>query len=300
MVVTTYSKFDAPGAAASFAISRLSKIYPPYWVLTILLTLYWLKSPGSVNSEHGGVDLVGSYLLTPSETLPLVPVAWTLTYELMFYAFFFAFIAALPRKLLPAALVGWSAVVLAGYLALHTVGGGNAPAWVGTAFSPFVLEFCAGCFIGLAFKTSTQPLRYGWVAIGVALAALLAMTLLYDLIGLAETPLQHVRVAIFGPISALLIYGLAALADKPAPRLAVMMGDASYSLYLVHILVMHAGYRFLLPRFDSFIGSVAVFVGVTALSIVVGIAFFWVVEKPLTYTVRKFLEHTRTRYFAPA
>ena len=34
MVHTTRASFDTPGAAMRFAIARLSRVYPPYWVLS--------------------------------------------------------------------------------------------------------------------------------------------------------------------------------------------------------------------------------------------------------------------------
>ncbi len=84
MAATTHDRFDSPGMARRFAIHGLSRIYPPYWALSVVLLAYHLYNPAGVNAKQGGADLVLSFLLRPSPLLPLLPVAWTLVHEVFF------------------------------------------------------------------------------------------------------------------------------------------------------------------------------------------------------------------------
>src|SRR5580700_9916462 len=156
MVVTTYRRLEQPGTGKRFLIHRISRIYPPYLFLTALLTVYWIARPNAtINSHSGGVDLLSSYTLWPSvKGLPLVQVGWSLSYEMMFYLIFFCIIIYVTKAWFPRALLLWSLAIVAGCAAIVSDSSGTlVRVFPRTAFlfSPYVLEFVAGCVIGLAF-----------------------------------------------------------------------------------------------------------------------------------------------------
>ena len=69
----------------------------------------------------------------------------------------------------------------------------------------------------------------------------------------------------------------------------VWTGSVSYSIYLIHILVVHAGYRLLWPKIPLLLQGVF-FIGVFVTSVTVSAAFCYVVERPSSRFVRDTLE----------
>ncbi|WP_339346169.1 acyltransferase [uncultured Sphingomonas sp.] len=288
MVITTYSRFDKDGTATRFFIHRVSRIYPPYWGLAGLLTLYWLRNPGAINAEHGGVDIVASWTLFPSDKLPIVPVAWTLTYELMFYLVFGLFLAFLAKRRLVGALIAWGAAIL---LAQPFAEALKSVPLASFLTSPFVLEFVGGCLIGLAIVRGT--VRFPGPALLAGCAIFLAEFIVLQVLRAPDALDARLRVGLYAAPALLVVYGLIGLEKNgnwtTFPRWMVALGDASYSLYLVHILVFHALYRITFgPVFGA---SGSVFLPLAfVLSLVCSYLYFLVIERPVSTFVRLRLE----------
>jgi exopolysaccharide production protein ExoZ len=296
MVVTTYRKLEQPGTGKRFLIHRISRIYPPYLFLTALLTVYWLARPGAViNSRSGGVDLFTSYTLWPSQHLPLVQVGWSLSYEMMFYLVFFCIIVFVTKAWFPRALLVWSLAVLAGSAAIALDTSGNLIGAFPRAaflFSPYVLEFVAGCFIGLAF------LKLKFVAgriSAIVAAALFALEgIIFQVVHYAGTEPVTFRVLLFGPPAALLVYGLLAWEGEAqtlhVPRWVIRCGDMSYSIYLVHLLVIHFAYRYLWQVFDHRGVRPLFMLAAAAVALASSVVFYKLVEMPFSLWTRLHLE----------
>ena len=93
-----------------------------------------------------------------------------------------------------------------------------------------------------------------------------------------------------GEPSALLVYGLlaweAGAESLKVPRWAVRCGDMSYSIYLVHLLVIHSAYRYALPLFN-YPGGLALFLLViSGATIAISVVFYKAIERPLSQWVR--------------
>jgi exopolysaccharide production protein ExoZ len=294
MVVTTYRKLEQPGTSKRFLIHRVSRIYPPYLFLTVILTLLWIGRPEAVNSKTG-VNLFSSYTLWPSNKLPLIQVGWTLSFELMFYFAFFLIIVFAKKARMAQALIFWSAAVLAGQVAIDLDSSGmllRAFPRANFFFSVYVLEFVGGCFIGLAFLKSRLIGGRNCVVAGIAL--FLAESVVFEVMNFDGRYAGGLRVLLFGVPSALLVYGLLAWeADaRPlkVPRWAVRCGDMSYSIYLVHLLIIHSAYRFAWQPFNH-IAVRPLFLVVTAgASIFASLVFHALVEIPFSVWTRMRLE----------
>lgn len=281
MVYTTYAKFDDPGYVRTFAIRRITRIVPLYWLLSALVFFFSLFFPNMINKSFGfKVDVVASLFFLPSHILPLVPVGWTLNYEMYFYFVFALFILFVRRKWLGYALAVWCVAAL--------VLGSNPPtaalaesAWWGQTFSPFVFEFSAGALIGLIFLSSVRG--FGIIASLIALVwfAVALVALQYYRPGDEHDPM--IRVMAYGPPSALLIYGVIMLElqqDFKLPGFLIRFGDASYSIYLTHTLVMHFIGKFFWSRIEGADRLVSCFFGALELaaSILVGFVCYQLVE----------------------
>ncbi|MDB5052413.1 MAG: acyltransferase 3 [Bacilli bacterium] len=73
-----------------FLIKRFVRIYPIYWVVLIGMTLVYLLIPNTGKGFELEFDnIVRSIILFPQiNHLPTIAVAWTLSYEILFYIFF--------------------------------------------------------------------------------------------------------------------------------------------------------------------------------------------------------------------
>jgi peptidoglycan/LPS O-acetylase OafA/YrhL len=297
MVVTTYRKLEQTGTGKRFLIHRVSRIYPPYLFLTAILTVYWIVRPNAtINSHTGGVDLFSSYTLWPSvKHLPLVQVGWSLSYEMIFYLVFFCMIVCVKKPWFPRALMLWSLAVLTGRAAIALDSSGTLLRVFPRAtflFSPYVLEFVAGCFIGLAFL----KLRFaaGKISVIVAAALFTLEAVVFQAINYSDNSGIIVRVLLFGPPAALLVYGLLAWEGETGlpkvPRWIIRCGDMSYSIYLVHLLVIHFAYRYAFRVFD-YSGVRPLFMVVAAaVALGASVIFYKLVEKPFSLWIRLRLE----------
>jgi exopolysaccharide production protein ExoZ len=162
----------------------------------------------------------------------IIPQAWTLSYELMFYFAFCAFFLV-PRRVMPWLLSAWfvaGAINFTGALQPNP----RPSVW---PLSPLVMEFLLGCYAAIAIrkfgaKHGTPVLMAGLVLGAVAIALNVTKTV-------HSGPHEWLRLLCFGVPSALIIYGLTAretTGRTTLPRRLQPLGDASYSIYLAHYL----------------------------------------------------------------
>ena len=225
------------GAARTFLLKRCARIYLGYWPwLALALALFALLAPQAL----AGKNLIGSLLLLDIDDRRLViSVAWSLVFELYFYALFAVLLlagrrvrfagvaaAAIGVALFNLALLAWWPESLAG-----DAGEGHF------FLSPFVAEFFAGSLLAAAWRADFG----GAARLPVALAGL-ALAVVGAWFGVAggELPAHQVqRLGSFGLAAAGLILAVAALdARLPWPRWSVALGDSSYALYLGHPLLL--------------------------------------------------------------
>jgi peptidoglycan/LPS O-acetylase OafA/YrhL len=262
-----------------------------------MLTVYWIARPNAtINSRSGGVDLFTSYTLWPSpKHLPLVQVGWSLSYEVMFYLVFFCIIVFVTKAWFPRALIFWSLAVIAGSAAIALDSSGNLVSAFPRAaflFSPYVLEFVAGCFIGLAFL----KLKFvaGRISAVVAAALFALEAIIFQAIQYAGAERVTFRVLLFGPPAALLVYGLLAWEGETdtlrIPRWVIRCGDMSYSIYLVHLLVVHFAYRYIWQVFDHDGVRPLFMVAAATVALASSVGFYKLVEMPFSLWTRLRLE----------
>ena len=82
MVTVTKGRFTLNGEVIRFLWGRLTRIYPTYWFYFFLTLAIFLIKPAWVNaSQEHQTQLISSFLLLPSDQLPLVMAAWSLSHE---------------------------------------------------------------------------------------------------------------------------------------------------------------------------------------------------------------------------
>ena len=272
-----------------FLQKRFARVYPIYWIITILLILLYLAAPVANQSYKTDLGVVfRSFTLLPSTTYVL-GVAWTLTYEMIFYLVF-AFTFVFSPKIFFRTFMGWSAVIIACYLFKVQA----SPLSFGTFLNPIVLEFGFGCCIAWFFSRQTAFKYAKPVFVAGAVLLIAAWSVYLYVAGKygrdAAFSGSFDRVYLFGLPSALLVLG--AIYYKGAvAKVFTAIGDASYSLYLIHgtvlSLFLKLTVKFHLTRLlGNFPGCIVLFTMVVACSWLVHI---WV-EKPVVKQVNAVLK----------
>jgi exopolysaccharide production protein ExoZ len=194
---------------ASFLIKRVFRLYP-LWIVTLsvfaVLTLLW-RAP--IQSETLGYFFYSATLL-PTEHYPFYDIGGSLQHEMIFYV--------LAVVLVPLfGLYGLAAFLLVSTIAYHML---EMP-WYLSNPAMYHAEFLAGV---TAFIARPHLTRLGSILPVVLGAVALAFVLL-------RLGRQYVPIPLF-----LLIVGFANAHEGKA-RSLVVLGSASYSIYLLHPVV---------------------------------------------------------------
>lgn len=204
-----------PGA---FVMARVRRVVPLYWLATLAMATGLAiagTAPDPARIASALAFLPQGNAGPTAMGLPLLSPGWSLHYEMGFYALFAA------TLVLP---VRWRTPLLSALLvALAAAGAAARTAWT----DPILIEFAAGMWLGEVWRgrASARSVAFGFAIALAAFAWLLP--------GLLD------RIRLF---AALLAVGAmtAMLAREPvrARRRLEALGDASYAIYLTHLLAM--------------------------------------------------------------
>ena len=271
-----------PLSSGRYVYKRIVRVYPVYWIYTTLFILAAFFGLGYPDFSWDPFNLIASYLLLPvgsDVTLPL-KVAWTLVYEIRFYLIFLILIT-----------FGWSALWVfwawGGVILVLFIAGVEAT----DLFSPWNLYFIAGMVGFMALNRLHGKHGIYLLMLGVGLTILYGF-LSQDVERIAhlnrERPELHFLLA---PAFLALILGVVTIEkhrNNYLPNWLKFLGDASYSIYLVHsaaisVLVI----IFKKTGLMETIGLRPTFLIIFSLSVMVGCLAYVIVERPLIRIFRK-------------
>ncbi|HEV2577467.1 MAG TPA: acyltransferase [Acidobacteriaceae bacterium] len=275
-----------------FLWRRIIRIVPLYWLLTLArVVIVSIKPSLSLHAHSGPWNIVSSFLFIPSrasygEIRPVISVGWTLNFEMFFYLVFAVSLAygrRMMRVLVPAMLV----VSIVGVFRMEAW-----PAWTALA-DPIVLEFLAG--VGLAVLTM-RSLKHSKMPLSkvAAVAGLVAGFAGLFLLVPGAGPIF--RPATWG-ISALLIVSavvsLEPVLAKKLPPWLLLLGDASYSIYLVQTFIFPVIHIIIGRVRPAFVQQQPVEAGVLMMILsiiatsIAGVLIYRLIERPITTALRQ-------------
>jgi exopolysaccharide production protein ExoZ len=290
--------------ADNFLAKRALRIVPLYWVCTIALVVmgyrWGLLWPSTWTTTTAlASDLPRSLLFLPSQKMPLLGVGWTLNFEVYFYAVFAAALG-INRRFAP--------LIAAGIVyAVFTANELGANSFLITYYSHgYIHYFLYG--IGLFYIwTFTKDYLPRWPVIIICAGIVIVsygsqfVTQLWYANPTAQYWAGYIPLAV---VAAALFSAGAGADIKWRPLL--LLGDASYAIYLTHTIFIewvrvenvHGTISIVPPK-----ESVLVMIGYLFCSTVIGVAVHLWIEKPmgrlLKTRLRAALNISRPRFRTP-
>lgn len=266
-----------PDRLGRYAVRRFRRIYPPYWGVLLPLSLaYFLFPAAGIPSQHDPVNFVFSFLLLPYPLPPILGVAWTLVFEMIFYVIFGLVI--LVGRVGWWALAAWGLAVLVANTAFAAL-----PFPLSVLLDVHNIEFLLGIVAAWALRHHRVPAPAMLAIVGSALfvAQMLSKHPLLD-----DPLVGRLGYGIAAAMAMLGVVELERTRGLAVPWILRQLGAASYSIYLIHGVAISFGVQVatrLVPRSVP-LGLVAI--GLILTGVAAGIVYHHLAEKPLTRLMR--------------
>lgn len=269
--VMLHSQLQTKLSMLTFLKFRLIRIVPIYWLVTFVMVLSFALFPSTTFNGNGpsAAEVMESLFFLSSAMSgkwPALAVGWTLELEMLFYL---VFASALMFS-------RWSVSYLIITLVMTTIAFMTS--------SLIILEFIFGMIAAYIYNNFRLQYKYG-----LFLAVFGFVLLLSSINQMIEPRLP--RIIYWGVPSTLIVLGLAYSKQYNHPYLKTL-GDASYSVYLVHVLSISVFYKISLSLSIDINYDV---LGLLCLltSVLSGVLLFIFVEKPLTKFIRSIFQEPK-------
>jgi exopolysaccharide production protein ExoZ len=263
-----------------FIVRRAIRVYPMYAIATaVVIAIAFIRF-----YRHSSIDtlppisltrIIGAFAFVPTfdengNVQPVLGVGWTLFYEMFFYVCFATVVAVFRRRIVgPLAIIFCSANAIA-----WTFGGHDA---ISKFFgNTIVFEFLFGCAVGSMFQRQAISAAYAWPLLFIGLGVMVA--------GSAFAFPESTRFIFWGIPSMILLLSCLKLelTHIKYPRILLLLGDASYSVYLFHVIIIYESRDIArkIIDFSKLPGDIVV-PAFAILAIVSGTIVYRLVEAPL-------------------
>jgi len=232
MVHITQNLHQKRESVRIFLKKRFVRIVPLYWFYTLIALTIFLLMPERVNNSGGETLILKSFFLFPLDENEkyLVNVAWTLRYELIFYIVvsFGLFLSRKKGVLLIMGLLLFS-VLCSIFLPMEGLNYN-----ILTLFKATFIEFFLGMllyFVLVKFKNIAW-----YISLLLLLIGLFLFYSLYS--GLTVSGIHRIDSGTIAFLIGFAVISLEKFWLKRSCKLLKIIGDASYSIYLVHPFVL--------------------------------------------------------------
>lgn len=290
-----------------YLIGRVTRIYPPHWIVTFTFALVFLvRYVDLVNSGLNSWSAIVPYLTLTQAWIPqsgyffaINAASWSLSVEIFFYVCFI-FLRRLEDKYVYALSIVSYLILLVSISTHHRFW--NMGIYWDFFINPIARlpEFLAGMAVYRLYRSKKLPKlpmpKFNFILILAAMMAALAATGAVSRTGAGFKEVFTCSIIPL-PFVALL---LTALLDRESNsymnnKTLVLLGEASFALYLIHRSVIY----FIDNSFKNTIlmngyVSILFMLFIAALSVCLSVIFYKFIELPIT----KYLRKTLTEKFA--
>jgi len=245
--IITYTNFKSIGKADHFSFffkRRIVRIYPTYWIIISMFLLLQVVLPSFYRS-HFSFDLkniFSTYLLFPGHVM-VNGVSWTLSYEIFFYLLFSLSFFIPAKKWSFNLAILYTIIIIALPICNYNFENGNT--WLSLITYPMNAEFFMGVIAAVVIPKISSRIATPLIITGgiIFLASAIFSDQNFHLVNNTFN-----RVILFGIPSFLIITGVLKyeLTNKiKVYSIFLLLGEASYSLYLIHLPVVAASFKIL-------------------------------------------------------
>ncbi|WP_237392333.1 acyltransferase family protein [Aurantiacibacter rhizosphaerae] len=256
MVASTQGRDMTP---REFLVKRAVRIAPLYCVITLAWAAM-IANWDIARLLHSFAFVFYRDPVTGAISDPVLEPGWTLNFEMFFYAVFAASLMIPSRARLWCVGAFFALILALAPLEIY-------PPQLQRLAHPFLVLFVGGMAIarlGLRLPAVFLPVGLGMLAFAGELAS-------------------NIWIAQFLPVMMIVMAARSFDGRLPEWRMPMLLGDASYAIYLSHIMVMQVGVMLVLPALPGLLG----FAWLMLVSTLVGIAIHLWVEQPLTHGIRR-------------
>ena len=279
---------NRPDRLLPYAAKRAVRIFPSYWIIFIIVYFGASLSPIlRANLPNDAASLVNALLLIPQDPAvvggtgaPVLVVAWTLQYELIFYvSLALVIVNQWVAVTIFSAIVAWcAAAATIGHLPTFPL---HFLEW------QYLVLFVMGSGVAMLPLLHVGP-RTLWAFVLAGIMAFLCLGFFEDVYYAETRAAWHTLV--FGIASAIIIYGSVNLENKGhlvLPWWLVRLGDASYALYLIHFPLVSLLCKVAIATgLSGLRGALLTYVAILVVTIACAVAFNLYVERPLLSWLR--------------
>ena len=270
-----YNDVGKPLRFTRYIIRRFVRLMPTYWIaLALVVALdYAGRHTPSLAS------LTWSASLLPSNRNMVLDVAWTLRFEILFYALFSVLI--INRLAGLAVLTAWLSAALLVHITSLELN------WMPEQFyATYILEFFLGMSVAYLLRNYTVPLS--WLAFAVGLVLFGTAAALED-VHILNGYTSAARL-VYGIPAALIVLGIAEAERQNLLRVPLALqrlGGASYSIYLFQFVFIATAWKVLVAtRLNQHMPLAADFAVLALAAIAGGVCVSIWIEHPLIRLMR--------------
>lgn len=242
----------------SFIKARLIRVVPIYWIITLgVVVSFFLLPPSAFNSNSPSIEKILQSLFFLSGILsgefPILAVGWTLEWEMLFYVIFG--ISLLFSRWILSVFFILLVLIACAFITSNLI----------------VFEFIFGILVAYIFKTLKIQKGIGFIILTIGFLGLAASIQLdFE---------KNFRVFVWGIPSIIIVMG-SVYAKQYSNRLLRLLGDASYSIYLVHFPIVSVFYK-LIPRIETSLNVDFIALVCLIACISIGLITHLIIEKPV-------------------
>ena len=282
----------------AFAIGRLARIVPLYWIMTTCILLVIVAKPTLFTNTTATIaNYVRSMLFIPyfkenGEMFPLLFVGWSLNYEMLFYLCIWISIVVARGIYAP--------LTLALLGAIYFFGLGSENSLVHSFFgSDYLFEFAFGLVAYQAYS------RINFASLGVVSLLALSFASYSFMAYVQSNDFAVIRPLAYGIPSVVLLISFTALEKVHFSKqislinFLASLGDDSYAIYLSHVYVVEGTRRILFQKFH-FINPYTPWgvLSIIGVSLIAGHIIYIVFDRPISKQLKKTLLRATSKSIA--
>lgn len=282
-----YTSYGKKLTVKDFMIKRIARIYPIHTLIIVSLILFYFISPSKDEAYRGNISvIISSLTLIPFARMAL-GLSWTLCYEMMFYLIF-SLTYLINKKVFVYAMASWIFVIFLSILyKVHT-----GIIIVDSFNDPINVNFILGCLLAYFFiKVPVIKNSKYIVALGVISSLTSCILLVYGKLKLGYA----CRIFYMGIPATILILGFLYSKIK-IPKLLIHLGNASFSLYLVHFPLIRVLVKLIVKyQLNKYVSNFTISMIMFIVTMIISSLFYLLIELKITVALNNYMKKIKEK-----